>query len=245
VNDRPSSSQPGEARETDRIRAVYAERERSASRHPAIQEADRRLVEERLRWVLPLLRNVAPPPNGRLLDVGCGSGGELTRWVIAGWQPGCLGGTELMPARLARARDVCPGADVREVDGPSLPFPDDAFDVAAATMVLSSILDAGVRKALFGEMLRVVRPGGIILVYDFVLRKPTNHSTIGMTLAHLANMAGRPPDRSIRLGPLLQLVAVGAAIHSRVADVAMRFAPPTHRPRAVLSGASATHRGGG
>jgi SAM-dependent methyltransferase len=229
VNDLLSSSQPGETRETERIRDVYEERERSARPHPAIQEADRRLIEERLRWALPLLRTVAPPPNGRLLDVGCGGGGELTRWVTAGWQPTCLAGTELVPVRLARARAACPGADLREVDGPSLPFSDGTFDAATATLVFSSILDAGVRKALFGEMLRVVRPGGIILVYDFVLRKPTNHSTIGMTLAHLGNMAGRPPDRSIRLGPLLQLVAVGAAIHSRLADVAMRFAPRTHR----------------
>jgi SAM-dependent methyltransferase len=160
----------GEAREIDRIRTVYAERECSARRHPAIWEADRRLVDDRLRWVLPLRRSFAPPPNGRLLDIGCGDGGELTRWVAAGWQSPCLAGTELIPVRLARARAACPGAEVREVDGPSLPFPDGAFDAATATMVFSSILDAGVRKALFGEMLRVVRPGGIILVYDFVLR---------------------------------------------------------------------------
>lgn len=40
---------------------------------------------------------------------------------------------------------------------------------------------------------------------------------------------GRPPTRSRRLSPLLQAVAVGAAIHPRLADLAMRLAPPTHR----------------
>jgi SAM-dependent methyltransferase len=229
VRELPSSGEPGEARETDQIRTVFAERERSASRLLAIQEADRRLVDEHLRWVLPLLRSFAPPPNGRLLDIGCGDGGELTRWVAAGWQSACLAGTELVPVRLARARAVCPGADLREVNGPRVPFHDGAFDAATATMVFSSILDAAVRHALFAEMLRVVRPGGILVVYDFVLRKPTNHSTIGRTLARLGNVADRPPDRSSRLSPLLQLVAVGAAIHSSLADVAMRFAPRTHR----------------
>jgi len=231
VSERPSSGQPGEARETERIRTAYADRERSAQRHPAILEADRRLVEERLRWALPLLRSVAPPPNGRLLDVGCGGGGELIRWITAGWQPACLAGTELVAVRLARARAraECSGVDLREVDGPNLPFPDGTFDASTASLVFSSILDAGVRQALFGEMLRVVRPGGVVLIYDFVLRKPTNSSTIGMTLARLGNMAGRPPDRSIRLSPLLQVVAVGAAINSRLADIAMQFAPRTHR----------------
>jgi ubiquinone/menaquinone biosynthesis C-methylase UbiE len=110
----------------------------------------------------------------------------------------------------------------------AIPFPDDSVDVATAATVFSSILDPAMRMALFAEMERVVRSGGVIVVYDFVIRKPTNPHVIGMPLHRLAEL-GRPPTGSIRLSPALQAVAVATAVHPRLADLAMRFAPRTHR----------------
>jgi len=49
-----------------------------------------------------------------------------------------------------------------------------------------------------------------------------------MPLQRLTEL-GRPPDWSMRLSPVLQAVAVGAAVHPRLADLAMRLAPRTHR----------------
>jgi ubiquinone/menaquinone biosynthesis C-methylase UbiE len=110
----------------------------------------------------------------------------------------------------------------------AIPFPDDSVDVATAATVFSSILDPEMRMALFAEMERVVRSGGVIVVYDFVIRKPTNPHVIGMPLQRLAEL-GRPPTGSIRLSPALQAVAVATAVHPRLADLAMRLAPRTHR----------------
>ena len=77
-------------------------------------------------------------------------------------------------------------------------------------------------------MERVVRPGGLILIYDFVIRKPMNPDVIGMPLRRLAEL-GRPPDGSMRLSPLLQAVALARAIHPQLADWTMQHAPRTHR----------------
>ena len=215
--------------EAERIRRVYAQRDRRGPRHPAIAEAYRRLNRERLGRMHAILRTVAPPPAGRLLDVGCGGGYDLTRWLEAGWPADRIAGTDVVERRAAAARGACPAVDIRVGDGEALPFPAAAFDAATAVTVFSSILEPSLRARLFAEIERVVRPGGTILVYDFVVAKPTNRATVGMTLARLAELAGRPPEQSQRLSPLLHLVAAGSAIHPAAAGLAMRLAPRTHR----------------
>lgn len=214
--------------EVERIRAVYQDRDARPGRHPAIAAAYGRLNAERTRLMHALIAPVAPPASGRILDVGCGSGYDLARWIRDGWRADQLAGVDVSPERVERARAACPGADIRLGDGTVLPFDAGTFDAATATTVFSSILDGALRRALFREMQRVVRPGGLIVVYDFVLRKPTNSHVRGLSLRRLAEL-GRPPTGSRRLSPLLQLVAAADLVHPRVGDVAMRFAPRTHR----------------
>lgn len=92
-----------------------------------------------------------------------------------------------------------------------MPYPDASFDVATASTVLSSVLDAAIRKEILAEMRRVVRGGGLVVVYDFVIRNPRNRSVIAMPTSRLAEAAGMPPDGSERLSPLVYLVAAGAS----------------------------------
>lgn len=219
---------PDATGEVARIRDAYAARDRSSGRHPAIREAYRRINAQRLRAMHELLRDVAPPPGGRILDVGCGTGSDLGSLLQAGWSEDRIAGVDLLPWRVEAARRALPGVDLRVVDGDRLPFDAGTFDAATAVTVFSSILDPGVGRALFAEMERVVRPGGLLLVYDFVIRKPSNPHVRALPIDRLRDL-GRPPDGSRRLSPLLQLVAAGAAVHPRAADLAWRLAPPTHR----------------
>lgn len=216
-------------REAERIRSVFQARDRASGRHPAIADAYRRLNVERLAAMEGVFASVAAPSDGRILDVGCGAGHDLARLAADGWLPEHLAGVDLVRERVERAREACPGADIRVVDGTGLPFADRAFDVATAVTVFSSILDPAIRRRLFAEMERVVRPGGIVVVYDFVVRKPTNPNVIGLGRSRLVALAGRLPEASQRLSPLLHLVAAAGLVHSRLAGLAMRVAPRTHR----------------
>lgn len=219
---------PSDAAEAARIRAVYKQRDASPRRGVAVQAASLRLAAERLDLTRRLLGRLLSDPRPSLLDVGCGGGGDLARFRSAGWPADRLAGVDLIPNRLDAAREACPDCDLRLSQGSAIPFPDESVDVATAVTVFSSILDADVRAALFAEMERVVRPSGLIVVYDFVIRKPTNLDVIGMPLGRLTEL-GRPPTGSIRLSPALPAVAVATAVHPRLADWAMRFAPRTHR----------------
>jgi SAM-dependent methyltransferase len=48
-----------------------------------------------------------------------------------------------------------------------MPFDDDAFDLVFQLTAFSSILDDGMRRAVAREMARVLRPGGVVVSYDF------------------------------------------------------------------------------
>lgn len=212
--------------EVQRIRKVYAERDRRGVSHS--KAAAWRIISEDRHARMRKLVGEDASRTSRLLDVGCGSGWDIEMWTRAGWSPDRLAGVDVVASRVDAARERCPGVDIRLIDGDHLPFDDDAFDVTTAATVFSSILDQRVRQALFAEMLRVTRQGGLVLVYDFTLRNPRNPHVLAMTRRRLAEL-GRPPDRTARLTPLVQLVAAGSMIHPRLTALAMRFGPRTHR----------------
>jgi SAM-dependent methyltransferase len=100
--------------------------------------------------------------GGDLLDVGCGTGLILERVSRFARR---ARGVDLSPGMLDRAR--ARGLEVEEADAATLPFDDDAFDVAYSFKVLSHVGDLG---ACLREMARVVKPGGH-LVFDVYNRR--------------------------------------------------------------------------
>lgn len=181
-----------------------------------------------MRRIHDLIDDLMTDRTPTVLDVGCGGGYDLRVWQSFGWPPAKLAGVDLVADRVGVARATNPGVDIRLGQGGSLPFGDSTFDVATAVTVFSSILDPAIRTAVFGEMARVVRSGGVIVIYDFVVRNPRNHDVIPMPLDVLERLGG-PPTGSLRITPLLQAVALGAWVHPRMAGVMMRVAPSTHR----------------
>jgi hypothetical protein len=85
------------------------------------------------------------------------------------------------------------------------------------------------RRGLFAEMARALRPGGIVIVYDFVIRNPRNPRVVAMTGRRLAGIAGRPPDASWPVSPLLYAVGPAAMLHPALARLVGRAMPRTHR----------------
>ncbi|GAA1439389.1 class I SAM-dependent methyltransferase [Nocardiopsis tropica] len=106
--------------------------------------------------------------RGRTLEVAVGTGRNL-----ACYPPGTeLSGIDLSSEMLAvarrRARDLGIDADLREGDAQRLPYADASFDTVVCTLSLCSVPDM---EAVIAEMYRVVRPGGVLLLFDHV--RPT------------------------------------------------------------------------
>lgn len=138
----------------------------------------------------------------RILEVGCGQGGVLHEFLCMGARPENLFGLDLLMDRLVVAGQSLQGAHFQRADGCSLPFRAHCFDLVMQYTAISSVLDPDLRKGMCTEMLRVLKPGGLILSYDFWLN-PTNKQTRGLDLKEIrASFPGcRIDPQRITLAP--------------------------------------------
>ncbi|HEU5473548.1 MAG TPA: class I SAM-dependent methyltransferase [Actinophytocola sp.] len=109
-------------------------------------------------------------PGQHLLDVGCGNGKATLRVAEAHRVRISAITISEYQLRLARtlAAPVAAAVDFHLADMRELPFPDATFDAALAIESISHISD---RTQAYAEIRRVLRPGGVIAVTDFCLRK--------------------------------------------------------------------------
>jgi SAM-dependent methyltransferase len=158
-------------REAERIRAAYARREERGleGRYSYWEPANLYLYQGRERALVSLLAGAGllPMTNLRVLDVGCGEGAVLRDLLRLGARPDNLVGVDLLASRLARARALNADMAFSVADAAGLPFPNASFELLLAFTILSSIVDVEARGAAASEILRVLRPGGAVIIYDF------------------------------------------------------------------------------
>ncbi|MEM1367497.1 MAG: methyltransferase domain-containing protein [Cyanobacteria bacterium P01_H01_bin.15] len=124
-------------------------------------EAKENFVHEMVRWgKLDRL-----PAGTTILDVGCGIGGSSR--ILAKSYGFDVTGVTISPQQVARATELTP-ADVTAKfavdDAMALSYPDASFDVVWSIEAGPHMPD----KAVFArELLRVVKPGGILVVADW------------------------------------------------------------------------------
>lgn len=94
----------------------------------------------------------------RLLDAGCGAG---LLALLAGLRGAQVAALDASAALVAVARERLPTADVREGDLEALPFADARFDAITA---VNSLFYAADMTVAMRELVRVVRPGGRVVV---------------------------------------------------------------------------------
>lgn len=97
--------------------------------------------------------------HGQLvLDLGCGVGHDLARLKTCGTFPV---GVDLSALALLRSKAV--GCPVVRSEAALLPFASDAFAGCRVERVLQHVVDPG---EVFDEIVRVVRPGGFVAVFE-------------------------------------------------------------------------------
>ena len=97
-----------------------------------------------------------PLPSGRLLDVGCGNGSFLLRMREAGWE---VEGIDPDPIAVGLARDA--GVHVTEGILSEETAASGRYDAVTMSHVIEHVHDP---KAVLGECLRVLRPGGTLWI---------------------------------------------------------------------------------
>jgi len=124
--------------------------------------------------------SLSPLRGLRIADIGCGDGAWMLEFVQWGADPASLCGIDLSTDRIERARGRIPDAELNTGNAADLPWPDESFDLVSQFTVFTSILDAALKQAIAGEMLRVLKPGGSILWFDFRVNNPANPQVRGI-----------------------------------------------------------------
>ena len=106
---------------------------------------------------LAMVERATPLQGRRVLDVGCGVGMYTSAFRRS--TPAVFG----IEVEFARAVEACPRAQgIVQAVGETLPFADASFDVVFSHEVLEHVRDD---QRCAQEMVRVVRPGGRILIF--------------------------------------------------------------------------------
>jgi SAM-dependent methyltransferase len=136
----------------------------------------------------------------RLLEVGCGGGGNLLELLRLGFAPEHLSGAELLPERCAQARHSLPAAVVlHEGDALLMPVEAGSQDIVFVSTVFSSLLDDAFQQQLADTMWRWLKPGGGVLWYDFTVNNPNNADVRGVPLRRVQALFPQATVRARRV----------------------------------------------
>jgi SAM-dependent methyltransferase len=124
-----------------------------------------------------LISRISWRGNERVLDVGCGHGlllvaaaKRLTTGHAVGidiWSQTDQGDNRPEnTARNARIEGVADRVEIRNGDARKLDFPDESFDVILSSLALHNIRDKAEREQAIREIIRVLKPGGQLAIYD-------------------------------------------------------------------------------
>jgi ubiquinone/menaquinone biosynthesis C-methylase UbiE len=219
----------------------YAERGETLDGPAGINtlETNSGFVERRATPLLETLRQVTGRDSidgKRLLDLGCGFGALS---VFFAGQGAIVTGIDPIADRLGVGRAVAAEHDLpvefSEGRMEKLEFADESFDLAIQNNSLCYIVDREDRRAALAETLRVLKPGGIVVIRNPNRWHPRDQFT-GLPLitllpphaaTRLAERLGRPRSEVRLVSPL---EAKRELRHAGFADVTLAPSPASRWP---------------
>jgi ubiquinone/menaquinone biosynthesis C-methylase UbiE len=207
------SSDSDDERERQRIEEVYSAYERDAPRVLNWQYAAALRFMRVTKWDAVrrmLAREGIRPGSGPVVDLGAGDGDDGLHLLELGWGERQYLAFDLRPEGMRPIRMLAPRALCVASQASRMPLQDESVEIVHQSTMLTSIIDAGRREAVYAEIRRVVAPGGSFLSYDMRRSNPWNRNTQPVTLPELRRaFAGwRTRSASITaLPPLLRRLA--------------------------------------
>lgn len=178
--------------EEKEIKIRYEKRKNiSSDRYSILNPASILIEQEKERALIKWIKenNIEPLDNKKLLEIGCGGGYNLLKFVRLGFKPQNIFANDLISERLQSARELLPSkVHFYEGSAMDLSFKENEFDIVFQSMVFSSILDSNYKIKLAEKMWQWVKPGGGILWYDFIYNNPSNKDVKGVSIAEVKKL---------------------------------------------------------
>lgn len=112
-------------------------------------------------WRMHAVRAVAPQAGERILDIAAGTGTSAAALARSGAR---VVAVDFSPGMIAEGRKKHGNIEFIEADAQQLPFGDNEFDAVTISFGLRNVNDP---KAALGEMYRVLKPGGRLVICEF------------------------------------------------------------------------------
>ena len=125
------------------------------------------------------------PKKAIVLDVGCRSGGLIHLLLGCEYQPENITGIDILPGRIMEARRRYSKIKFTVGDAGDMEFDPASFDLVTESTIFVQITDDGLAQSIGNEMLRVLKPGGYLLLIDWRMRKPYDNSYRALTRERL------------------------------------------------------------
>jgi len=156
------------------------------------------MLRERERLLGALLENRRGRPLQEccVLDAGCGWGHVMAWLARIGVRAKNLTGVDVMPNRLASARETYGDFRFIESDLGEFVAPDATYDLIVCTTLFSSIRDDTAAIRVAGNLRRMLRRDGAIVWYDIRYPNPWNRSVRATGRSRIRRLF---PDLSLRL----------------------------------------------
>jgi len=179
--------------ELNRIRTEYDRRAQDAQlqiKYSPFNVTQLFFLQTQERLLLKLLKryNLYPLSQSMILDVGCGSGSALLNMVGYGATVTKLFGIDLLTGRIQQAKNRQQPLGLVQADGSRIPFATSIFDLVFQFTVFTSVLDPALKGQIAAEMLRVLKPEGLIIWYDFWPDNPRNPQVKGVKPAEIKRL---------------------------------------------------------
>ncbi len=107
---------------------------------------------------------MSSPPSGEVLEVGCGGSPERRILDLFDTYTGTDFSTQGLDIARQKFADAGEKARFVNADAVALPFEDNTFDTVYSAHMLYHILDRHAQAAALAEMVRVLRPGGSLVL---------------------------------------------------------------------------------
>lgn len=162
--------------ESQRLEEAYEERD--GGLYTYFDEGHLYLVQQQDREMLCTLRtlgiNAAKLARMRIFEVGCGTGDLLRNFVRWGADPRLCVGADLRASAIKRGKMISPNIRMFHADCSDTTENSAFYDLVLQNIVFSSVLRDDFRQSLAREMIRITRPGGIIIWCDLRYNNPRN-----------------------------------------------------------------------
>jgi SAM-dependent methyltransferase len=126
--------------------------------------------------------------RAKVLDVGCGTGSSLLQFIKLGFLPQNLTGVDSSAERIAEAQARFPNVAFHAGSAEAMRFPDSTFDVVFESTLFMMLTDEGIARRIAGEMLRVTRSGGYLMIADWRYAEPRSRDHRAVTPKRISSL---------------------------------------------------------